>query len=240
MTGAASGFGRGIAQRFVAEGARVAVVDINADGARDVAASLGSTATAIHCDVSDSENVHKAVENAVATFGGLDVVVNNAGVSHRNKPMLDVTEDEYDRIFAINVKSIYLMSLVTVPLLRQRGGGSILNIGSTAGVRPRPGLAWYNASKGAVNLVSKSMAVELAPDKIRVNCIAPVMGETPLLETFMGQPDTPEVRAKFISTIPWGRMSQPEDIANAAVFLASDEADMVTGTILQVDGGRCV
>lgn len=240
VTGAASGFGRAIAERYVAEGAKVAVIDINDDAAASVARLLGNAATSLHCDVSKRDSVEAAIDGVMSAFGGIDIVVNNAGVSHKNQPMLDVDEQEFDRVFAINVKSIYLMSLATVPILRQRGGGVIINVGSTAGIRPRPGLAWYNASKGAVNLVSKSMAVELAPDRIRVNCIAPVMGETALLETFMGQPDTPENRAKFIATIPWGRMSRPDDIANAAVYLASDEAEMISGTVLQVDGARCV
>jgi len=166
-------------------------------------------------------------------------VVNNAGISHHNKPMLDVTEDEFDRVFAVNVKSIYNMTHAIVPLMRAEGGGNILNIGSTAGIRPRPGLTWYNASKGAVNLLSKSMAVELAPDRIRVNALAPVAGETPLLATFMGE-DTPEKRAAFVATVPLGRLSTPRDIANAALFLCSDEAEMVTGAVLEVDGGRCI
>ena len=174
-----------------------------------------------------------------ASSGSVDIVVNNAGTSHRNQPMLDVSEEEFDRVFAVNVKSIYLMAKALVPHFRSIGGGNILNIGSTAGIRPRPGLTWYNASKGAVNLVSKSMAVELAPDRIRVNAIAPVAGETPLLATFMGE-DTPEKRAAFKAVIPWGRFSTPQDIANAALFLCSDESEMVTGAVLTVDGGRCI
>ena len=176
---------------------------------------------------------------AVTALGGLDILVNNAGTTHRNQPMLDVTEDEFDRVFAVNVKSIYLFAKVVVPHFRERGHGVILNIGSTAGIRPRPGLAWYNASKGAVNLVSKSMAIELAPDQIRVNAIAPVAGETPLLVSFMGE-DTPEKRAAFRASVPLGRLSRPKDIADAALFLCSDEATLVTGSVLEVDGGRCV
>ncbi len=179
------------------------------------------------------------VRQAVETYGRLDILVNNAGITHRNQPMLDVAEEEFDRVFAVNVKSIYLTAKAIVPHFRERGGGVILNIGSTAGVRPRPGLAWYNASKGAVNLVSKSMAVELAPDRIRVNALAPVAGETPLLPAFLGE-DTPERRAAFRATIPGGRLSTPQDVANAALFLCSDEADMITGVVLEVDGGRCV
>jgi len=189
--------------------------------------------------VSRAADVDRAVAEAVAAFGKLDILVNNAGISHRNRPMLEVDEAEFDRVFAVNVKSIYLLARAVVPHFRQAGGGVILNIGSTAGIRPRPGLAWYNASKGAVNLLSKSMAVELAPDRIRVNALAPVAGETPLLATFMGE-DTPERRAAFRATIPWGRLSTPQDIANAALFLCSDEAEMVTGAVLEVDGGRCI
>ncbi len=239
VTGAASGFGFGIAELFAREGARVAVVDINEDAAIAAAGQIGGNAVALRCDVADLADVKRAVDAVMQTFGRIDIVVNNAGISHRNKPMLDVTEEEFDRVFAVNVKSIYNMTQATVPLMRAAGGGNVLNIGSTAGIRPRPGLTWYNASKGAVNLLSKSMAVELAPDHIRVNALAPVAGETPLLATFMGE-DTPEKRAAFTATVPLGRLSTPRDIANAALFLCSDEADMVTGAVLEVDGGRCI
>lgn len=239
VTGAAQGFGFGIAETFVREGARVAVLDINGEKAKEAAKAIGRRAFAVTCDVGKAKSVDKAVEKILAKVGRLDIVVNNAGTTHRNKPMTEVTEEEFDRIFAVNVKSIYLMARATVPHFREHGGGVILNIGSTAGLRPRPGLTWYNGSKGAANLISQSMAVELAPDKIRVNAIAPVAGETPLLATFMGE-DTPERRKQFTATIPWGRFSTPQDIANAALFLCSDEADMVTGSVLAVDGGRCV
>ena len=239
ITGAAGGFGYGIAETFAREGARVAIIDINEEAAIAAASQIGGNAFALRCDVADGNDVKRAVEAVMETFGRLDIVVNNAGTSHRNKPLLDVTEEEFDRVFAVNVKSIYHTTMAAVPHLREGAGGVILNIGSTAGLRPRPGLTWYNASKGAVNLLSKSMAVELAPDRIRVNALAPVAGETPLLATFMGE-DTPEKRAAFIGTIPWGRLSTPRDIANAALFLCSDEAEMVTGTVLEVDGGRCI
>ncbi|SFI36247.1 3-oxoacyl-[acyl-carrier protein] reductase [Bosea sp. OK403] len=239
ITGAAQGFGLGIAETFVREGARVAVLDINADKAKEAAKAIGRKAFAVGCDVGRAKSVDKAVERVLAKFGRLDIVINNAGISHRNQPMLDVSEEEFDRVFAVNVKSIYLMARATVPHFREHGGGVILNIGSTAGIRPRPGLTWYNGSKGAVNLLSKSMAVELAPDRIRVNAIAPVAGETPLLATFMGE-DTPEKRAQFKASIPWGRLSTPQDMANAALYLCSDDAEMVTGTVLAVDGGRCI
>ncbi len=240
VTGAASGFGRGIVELFVKEGAKVAVVDLNAQGAETVAKTLGDAAIAVQCDVADGASVKNAVAKTLEAFGRVDIVINNAGISHRNRPMLEVDEAEYDRVFAVNVKSIYHMTVAVLPQMRQQGGGVMVNVGSTAGIRPRPGLTWYNASKGAVNLMSKSMAVELAPDKVRVNCIAPVIGETALLETFMGVPNTPENRARFIATIPLGRMSRPEDIAQAALYLASDRSSLVTGTVLEVDGGRCI
>jgi 3-oxoacyl-[acyl-carrier protein] reductase len=240
VTGAGSGFGAGIARAFAREGARVVVQDLDGAAAERVAGGIGAAAVASAGDVTDPEAVARAVEAATALGGRVDVVVNNAGWTHRNKPMLEVTEAEFDRIFAVNVRAIFLMTRAVVPAMRAAGGGVILNIGSTAGVRPRPGLTWYNASKGAVNLVSKSMALELAPDRIRVNCVAPVMGATGLLEAFMGLPDTPENRAKFVATIPMGRLSEPEDIAEACVYLASDAAAFVTGVVLPVDGGRTV
>jgi 3-oxoacyl-[acyl-carrier protein] reductase len=240
VTGAASGFGAGIALRFAAEGARVALLDIDAAGAAKVAAAAGGGAIALTCDVTNGADIDAALEATQEAFGRLDVVVNNAGWTHRNKPLLEVTEEEFDRVYATNVKSIYLMTQRSVPVLRDQGGGSIINIGSTAGVRPRPGLTWYNGSKGFVNLVSKSLAVELAPMKIRVNCVAPVLGETGLTEAFIGGPATPDVLAKFIGTIPLGRMSRASDIAGACVYLASDDAEFVTGVVLPIDGGRTV
>lgn len=239
VTGAAQGFGLGIAEAFALQGAKVALVDINEAAAKAAAAKIGGSAMALGCDVTRMDQVEAAVAAAIDAFGHLDIVVNNAGTTHRNQPMLEVGEADFDRVFAVNVKAIYLMAKAAVPHMRGRGGGIILNIGSTAGIRPRPGLTWYNASKGAVNLLSKSMAVELAPDRIRVNALAPVAGETPLLASFLGE-DTPERRAAFEATVPLGRLSTPRDIANAAVFLCSDEADMITGAVLEVDGGRCI
>lgn len=240
VTGAASGFGAEIARAYAREGAKVVIFDLNAEGAKTVADDIGASAIAFGGSVTRKADVDAAVKMAVEKFGKLDVVVNNAGWTFRNKPLLDVTEEEFDRVFDVNVKSIFLMTNACVPPMRAQRSGRIINIGSTAGVRPRPGLTWYNATKGAVNLVSKSMAVELAPDGIRVNCIAPVMGETGLLESFMGVPDTPENRAKFIGTIPLGRMSRPSDVANACVYLAGEESEFLTGVILPVDGGRTV
>lgn len=240
VTGAASGFGRGIAETFAREGARVAIVDLNAEGAREVAAAIGGAAIALTCDVSKAEDVNRAVEDTRAAFGGLDIVVNNAGWTNPNRPLMETDEATFRKIYDINVLSIFHMVKAMVPHWRATGGGVMINIGSTAGIRPRPGLTWYNSSKGAVNLMSRSLAAELAPDNIRVNCIAPVMGATALLEQFMGVPDTPENRAKFVATIPLGRMSTPRDIANAALYLASDEADFITGVVLEVDGGRTI
>jgi 3-oxoacyl-[acyl-carrier protein] reductase len=240
VTGAASGFGRGIAELFALEGARVIAADINGEGARQLAAALGNSVVAVSCDVSKKADVDAMVRAATEAFGGLDIVVNNAGITHRNQPLLDVGEAEFDRIYAVNVKSIYLSTLAAVPEMEQRGGGTVINIASTAGTRPRPGLTWYNGSKGAVITLTKSMAVELAPKNIRVNAINPVMGETGMLQQFMGLPDTPENRAKFTAGIPLGRLSQPYDIANAALFLAEPASSFITGVALEVDGGRCI
>lgn len=240
VTGAGGGFGEGIAKRFAEEGAAVAVVDLRGDAAERVAREIGGKAIAITADVSSGDAVARVVEETVKRLGAPHILVNNAGVTHKNQPIMQVTEADFDRVFAVNVKSIFHFVRATAPVMRDNGGGVILNVGSTAGLRPRPGLTWYNASKGAANLASKSLAVELAPWKIRVNAICPVMGETGLLEAFMGVPDTPENRARFVATIPLGRMSRPADIANAALYLASDEAEFITGVEFPVDGGRTV
>jgi 3-oxoacyl-[acyl-carrier protein] reductase len=243
VTGAGSGFGEGIAKTFAREGCAVVVNDVSAPAAQRVADEIdaaGGQARVCVADVSKSADWGRLLGCALEDFGGLHVVVNNAGTTHRNQPMLNVTEAEFDRVYAINVKSIFLSALHVVPVFRAQGGGAFVNIASTAGVRPRPGLTWYNGTKGAVIVTSKSMAAELGPEKIRVNCINPVIGETGLLAEFMGMPDTPENRAKFLAGIPMGRFSKPDDVANAALFLASDEAAFITGTCLEVDGGRCV
>ena len=239
VTGAGSGFGKGIAMRFSKEGARVGVVDINAEAAREVASQIGNSAFAMEADVSIDGDVSRMVQEALDRWGQLDILVNNAGTTHRNQPMTEVTEEEYERIFAVNVKSVYLSARHVVPVMKKQGFGVILNVASTAGVRPRPGLVWYNTSKGAMMTATKAMAIELAGEKIRVNAINPVAGETGMLHLFMGE-DTPEKRAQFISSIPLGRLSLPEDMANAALFLCSDEAEMITGLCMEVDGGRCI
>ena len=242
VTGAGSGFGEGIATRFAREGARVVVNDVNVAGGERVAQAIvaaGGQAKFCAGDVSKDADVSHLVAFALAAYGGLHVVVNNAGTTHRNQPLLDVAESEFDRIYAVNVKSLFLMARHAVPHFRRRRDGVFITIASTAGVRPRPGLTWYNGSKGAAIVTSRSMAAELAPDNIRVNVINPVAGETAMLADFMGQ-DTPEIRAKFVASIPLGRLSQPSDIATAAVFFASEEASFITGACLEVDGGRCV
>ncbi|MFJ4288600.1 SDR family oxidoreductase [Cupriavidus sp. NPDC089707] len=243
VTGGGSGFGEGIAHTFAREGASVLVADLREDAAERVAAAIreaGGQARAARADVSRSDDTEAMREAALAAFGDVHVVVNNAGTTHRNKPILDITEEEFDRVYAVNVKSIYWSARAFVPHFRQRGGGVFVNVASTAGIRPRPGLVWYNGSKGAVITASKAMAAELGKDNIRVNCVNPVIGATALLEAFMGMPDTPENRAKFLATIPMGRMSTPQDVANACLYLASDEAAFITGTCIEVDGGRCV
>jgi len=243
VTGAASGFGRGIAEKFAGEGCAVIVSDIAREAGETAAAIIRSQtkrAQFVACDVSRGADVKALLEATLKHFGKLDIVVNNAGTTHRNQPLLAVDEASFDRIYAVNVKSIYLTAQHMVPYFRSVGGGCFINIASTAGVRPRPGLTWYNGTKGAVIITSKGMAAELGPDNIRVNCVNPVIGETGLIEEFMGMPDTPENRKKFLATIPLGRFSRPEDVANACLFYASEEAAFITGTCLEVDGGRCV
>ena len=242
VTGAASGFGRGIAQRFAAEGARVVANDLDAESGERVVRQIvevGGNARFVQGDVSKDADVKRVIDFAIAQYGDLDIVVNNAGTTHRNQPLLDVTEEQFDRIYAVNVKSLFLTAKHAVPHMRQKRDGVFITIASTAGVRPRPGLTWYNGSKGAAIVTSRSMAAELAKDNIRVNVINPVAGETAMLAQFMGE-DTAERRAQFVASIPLGRLSQPSDIATAAVFFASDEASFITGTCLEVDGGRCV
>ncbi len=240
VTGAGQGFGFGIAEIFAREGARVACLDVKADVAEAAAKRFGDAgALAVCADVSKRDEVERAAKTVIEAFGRVDIVVNNAGTTHRNKPLMEVEEAEFDRIFAVNVKSILLTAQAFVPHMREKGGGVFINVGSTAALRPRPGLTVYNASKGAVHVMTKSMAVELAPDKIRVCALAPVAGETPLLAMFMGE-DTPEKRAAFKATVPLGRFSTPHDIGAAALFLASDEAAFLTGVVLEVDGGRCI
>jgi len=240
ITGSASGFGKGMAERFTKEGAKVAIIDINIEAAKSLSKKLGKNTIAIYCDVTKVEDIEKAVNLTIEKFGTIDIVINNAGWTHLNQPMLEVDEETFKKVYDINVFSIFHMIKSIIPIWRELSHkGNIINIGSTAGLSPRPGLTWYNSTKGCVNFMSKALAIELAPDKIRVNCIAPVAGETPLLPQFMGG-DTKENREKFISSIPLGRLCNPSDIASAAVYLASDEADLVTGVVLPVDGGRTI
>lgn len=239
VTGGASGFGAGIVRRFLQEGAKVMIADINSDAATQMAQEMGDHALGHTVDVGDGASVNAMAVAAIKAWGHVDILVNNAGITHMPAPMEEVSEDDFDRMFNVNMKSVYLTARAVVPHMKKRRKGAILNIASTAGVSPRPRLNWYNASKGWMITATKTMAVELAPVGVRVNALNPVAGETPLLKSFMGE-DTPEMRAKFLSTIPLGRFSQPEDIGNAALFLCSDEASMITGVAMEVDGGRCI
>lgn len=242
VTGSGSGFGEGIAKTFAREGATIVVNDVNTVGGQRVTSEItaaGGTASFFEADVTSASEVQALTDHAISTHGGLDVLVNNAGVAHKRKSMLKVSEDELDRILAVNVKGLFHTANAAIPVMRKGGGGAIVNIASTAAVRPRPGLTWYNASKGAVTTLTKSMAVELAEDQIRVNAVNPVAGETPLLPTFLGE-DTPENREAFRQTVPLGRFSTPQDVANAVLFLASDEASLITGVCMEIDGGRCI
>jgi len=239
ITGAASGFGEAIAHRYSKLGAKVVIVDLNAEKAQAVADAIGADrAIGVRADVTSRADIDAALAATVEAFGVPDIIVNNAGYTHKNQPLLDVDEATFDRILNVNIKAIYHMVQAAVPMMRDKGGGVMLNVGSVAGIRPRPGLTWYNGSKGATNMLSKSLAVELAPWKIRVNVICPVMGVTGMLEDFMGMPDTPDNRAKFLSSIPLGRFCEPDDVADAAVYLATSE--FITGVELPVDGGRVI
>ena len=243
VTGGGSGFGECISQTYAREGARIVVADLNVDQGTRVTEALareGHEAVFVRVDVAESVDMRVMVETALGQFGQIDILVNNAGMSHPNQPMLEVSEKFFDRLYQVNVKSIYLSAIHCVPVFRRQKSGCFINIGSTAAVRPRPGLSWYNGSKGAVGLLTKSMAVELAPDNIRANAINPAIADTPLLTTFMGVPDTPENRARFLASIPLGRLCRSEDVANAALFFADPASNFVTGVCMEVDGGRCI
>lgn len=237
VTGGGQGFGAGIARKFAAEGARVMVADINEAAARGVADEIGGVAETV--DVAHNLSVASMARAALAQLGHVDILVNNAGITHLPMPMEEVPEDQFDRVLAVNAKSVYLTARHLIPHMKQRKTGAVLNIASTAGLSPRPNLNWYNASKGWMITATKTMAVELAPSGVRVNALCPVAGETPLLKSFLGE-DTPERRAQFLATIPLGRFSTPEDLGNAACYLCSDEASMITGVAMEVDGGRCI
>lgn len=239
VTGGASGFGEGIVRKFVSEGAHVLIADLNIEAAQKLSDELGTAVLASETNVAKNDSVLKMVALASAELGGVDILVNNAGITHLPAPMEEVSDEDFDKVFAVNCKSVFLTAKHIVPIFKSQRSGVILNVASTAGVSPRPHLNWYNASKGWMNNATKGMAVELASSGIRVNAINPVAGETPLLKMFMGE-DTPEMRAKFLSTIPLGRFSTPEDMGNAACFLCSDEASMLTGVCMEVDGGRCI
>jgi 3-oxoacyl-[acyl-carrier protein] reductase len=239
VTGGASGFGEGIVRKFVSEGADVLIADLNIEAAQKLSDELGTAVQASETNVAKNYSVLKMVALASAELGGVDILVNNAGITHLPAPMEEVSDEDFDKVFAVNCKSVFLTAKHIVPIFKSQRSGVILNVASTAGVSPRPHLNWYNASKGWMNNATKGMAVELASSGIRVNAINPVAGETPLLKMFMGE-DTPEMRAKFLSTIPLGRFSTPEDMGNAACFLCSDEASLLTGVCMEVDGGRCI
>ncbi len=239
VTGGASGFGEGIVRALVTEGAQVVIADLNSDGASQLARELGDNVHVQAVDVSDGDSVAAMVAASSDALGGIDILVNNAGIGYLPQALELLPEREFDRIFAVNARSVYLTARHVVPIMKQQGAGAILNVASTGGVSPRPNLAWYNASKGWMITATKAMAVELAPSQIRVNAINPVAGETPLLATFMGE-DTPEIREKFLASIPLGRFSTPADMGAAAVYLCSDEAAMVTGIAMEIDGGRCI
>ena len=237
VTGGGSGFGTGIAERFAEEGAALVIADINMDAARDTASRLNGMP--LQVDVSRNDDMAALAAAVMDRHGRIDIFVNNAGITHLPTPMDEIDEAEFDRVLMVNTKSVYLSARHVVPVMKHQESGIILNIASTAGVSPRPNLSWYNATKGWMITATKSMAVELASFGIRVNALNPVAGETPLLKSFLGE-DTPEMRMKFLSTIPLGRFSTPQDLGNAALFLCSDEAAMITGIGMEVDGGRCI
>ena len=245
VTGAGSGFGQAMATTFAAEGAKVFAVDRDQQAAQKTVDNIqdkGQHAQSFCCDITDAAKVKEMVSSCINELGGLDIMVNNAGYTHASQPLDQVTEDDYDRVMNVNVKSIYLSTLEVIPYFRKQGSGVILNTASTAGLRPRPGMSWYNASKGAVITLTKSMAVELASEKIRANCVCPVAANTPMLGDFIGDrsKNTEETRNAMGADIPLGRLTESQDVANAALYLVSDEAEFITGVALEIDGGRCI
>ena len=241
VTGAASGFGAAIARRMAQAGARVVVADLQAEGAERMADELrreGAQAMSVQVDVASREDFERLVTHTRQAWGGLDILVNNAGTTHRNKPALQVTEDEFDRVYRVNVKGLFWAAHTVLPIFSAQGHGSIVNVASTTGVRPGPGLTWYSGSKAAVINLTKGLALEFARTGVRINAVNPMIGETAMLGDFMGMDDTPASRDKFLQRIPLGRFTRPNDVASAVTFLASDEASYLTGVCLDVDGGR--
>ncbi|PGH01387.1 hypothetical protein AJ79_07928 [Helicocarpus griseus UAMH5409] len=241
VTGGGSGFGAAIAKRYAQEGAKVLIGDINVVGGEKVAAQYPDSIASTKMDVTNEGDWKAVIDLAVRKFGHVNILVNNAGTTYRNKPSMDVTVDEFQRVFDVNVKSIFLASKTFIPKLLEQGkGGSIINISSTGAARPRAGLVWYNATKGAVSNATKGLAAEYGPHQIRVNNVCPLLSGTGLFEMFVGVPDTPENRAKFISNVPLGRLTDPNDVANMCLYLGSEEAAFINGTDMVVDGGKCI
>lgn len=241
ITGGASGFGKGIVEKFVKEGAKVVIADINYDSAKELQNVIGDRAIAVNVDVSKKNEVDDMIEKTVKHFSEVNILVQNAAIGMKPQSLLDTSEELFDRLFAVNVKSVYLGAKAVIPVFKNQGtGGVILNTVSTAALRPRPGLTIYNSTKGALIPMTKALALEVAEYGIRVNGICPVAGETPMLKDFLGSANPEENHKKFISTVPLGRLAEPEDVANASLYLCSEEANFITGVMLEIDGGRSI